>query len=50
VPAPGAETASFAAGTKVAEERRRQAKLRRRWGRSWRRLDAGKVAHWLERP
>lgn len=50
VPAPGAETASFAAGIKVAEERHRQAKLRRRWGRSWRRLDAGKVAHWLERP
>ncbi len=42
--------ASFAAGTKVAEERRRQAELRSRWGRSWQALDTGKVRRWLQHP
>ncbi len=50
VPADGTATASFAAGAKVAEERRRQAKLRSRWGRSWRALDAERVRLWLRHP
>ena len=50
VPADGTATASFAAGAKVAEEQRRQAKLRSHWERSWQALDAGKVGHWLQRP